>query len=73
MIDKSTGLRCDQTIMLTGLKPQEYYPGKFRRVEYFDKEKGRGFSFLSNTFILPAFVIAGLYKCRWQVELLSNG
>jgi hypothetical protein len=68
-IDKSTGLRCDQTIVLTGLNSQEDYPDQIRRVKYFDKEKGRSFSFLSNNFILPALVIAELYKCRWQVEL----
>ena len=68
-IDKSTGVRCDQTIVLTGSKPKKYYPEKIRRVKYFDKEKGRNFSFLSNNFIVPALVIADLYKCRWQVEL----
>jgi hypothetical protein len=68
-IDKSTGVRCDQTIVLTGLKPKKYYPEKIRRVKYFDKEKGRSFSFLSNNFVVPALVIADLYKCRWQVEL----
>jgi transposase len=68
-IDKSTGLRCDQTIVLTGLNSQKYYPDKIRRVKYFDKEKGRSFSFLSNNFFVPALVIAELYRCRWQVEL----
>ena len=68
-IDKSTGLRCDQTIVLTGIKSKKYYPEKIRRVKFFDKEKGRSFSFLSNNFILPALIIADLYKCRWQVEL----
>ena len=63
-IDKSTGVRCDQTIVLTGSKPKKYYPEKIRRVKYFDKEKGRNFSFLSNNFIVPALVIADLYKCR---------
>ena len=68
-IDKSTGLRCDQTIVLTGLKTKKQYPDKLRRVKFFDDKKGRSFSFLSNNFIVPAFVIAELYKCRWQVEL----
>lgn len=68
-VDKSTGLRCDQTIVLTGQKSQKYYPEKIRRVKFFDEEKGRSFSFLSNNFILPALIIAELYKCRWQVEL----
>jgi len=68
-IDKSTGLRCDQTILLTGVKSKKQYPDKIRRVKYFDDQKDRSFSFLSNNFILPALVIAELYKCRWQVEL----
>ena len=45
------------------------YPEKLRRVKFFDEEKGRSFSFLSNNFIVPALIIAQLYKCRWQVEL----
>lgn len=68
-IDKKTGLRCDQTIILTGAKSKKHYPDKIRRVKYFDKEKDRSFSFLSNNFILPALIIAELYRCRWKVEL----
>ena len=68
-IDKSTGLRCDQTIVLTGLKTKKQYPDKLRRVKFFDDKKARSFSFLSNNFIVPALVIAELYKCRWQDEL----
>jgi len=68
-IDKSTGLRCDQTIVLTGTKTKKQYPEKIRRVKFFDEQKDRYFSFLSNNFILPAQVIAELYRCRWQVEL----
>jgi len=68
-IGKSTGLRCDQTIVLTGVKTKKQYPDKLRRVKFFDEEKTRNFSFLSNNFIVPALVIADLHKCRWQVEL----
>ena len=68
-IDKSTGLRCDQTIVLTGTKTKKQYPEKIRRIKFFDEQKDRYFSFLSNNFILPALVIAELYRCRWQVEL----
>ena len=68
-IDRSTGLRCDQTIVLTGLQTKKQYPNKLRRVKFFDDQKERSFSFLSNNFIAPALVIAELYKCRWQVEL----
>jgi hypothetical protein len=68
-IDKSTGLRCDQTIVLTGIKSAKDYPDKLRRVKFFDNQKGRSFSFLSNNFIVPALVVAELYRCRWQVEI----
>jgi len=68
-IDKSTGLRCDQTIVLTGPQSKKEYPDKLRRVKFFDDEKHRSFSFLSNNFIVPALVIAQLYKCRWKVEI----
>jgi hypothetical protein len=68
-IDKTTGLRCDQTIVLTGIKTRKQYPDRLRRVKYFDEEKARSFSFISNNFIVPALVIAELYRCRWQVEL----
>ena len=68
-IDKSTGLRCDQTIVLTGIHTKKYYPDKIRRVKFFDDQKDRSFSFLSNNFLLPALVVAELYRCRWHVEL----
>jgi hypothetical protein len=68
-IDKSTGLRCDQTIILTGLQARKDYPDKLRRVKFFDVEKQRSFSFLTNNFVVPALVIAQLYRCRWKVEL----
>jgi len=68
-IDKTIGLRCDQTIILTGPKTKRQYPEKIRRVKFFDAEKERSFSFLSNNFIVPPLVIADLYRCRWQVEL----
>ena len=68
-IDKSTGLRCDQTIALTGINSAEYYPERLRRVRFFDKETDKNLIFLSNNFVLPALAIAQLYKCRWQIEL----
>jgi len=68
-IDKSTGLRCDQTIILTGINSSGEYPDKLRRIRYFDSDNNLYFTFLTNNFILPALTIAELYKCRWQVEL----
>jgi len=68
-IDKSTGLRCDQTIMLTSFYPSKDYPEKLRRIHYVDEETEQNLVFLTNCFTLPAVTIAQLYKCRWQVEL----
>ena len=68
-IDKSTGLRCDQTIVLTGFYASKDYPEKLRRVCYEDNETEQSLVFLTNCFTLPAITIAQLYKCRWQVEL----
>ena len=69
VVDKSIGLRCDQTIVLTGRDSATGYPEKLRRVKYYDDEIDKRFSFLTNNFIVSAYIIAELYKCRWQVEL----
>jgi len=68
-IDKSTGLRCDQTIMLTGFYAAQRYPNKLRRIKYYDAKTGKYFIFLTNNFNLPALTITELYRYRWQVEL----
>ena len=68
-VDKSTGLRCDQTIVLTGSKTATEYPVPLRRVKYVDPETGKRLVFLTNNLVLDALTIAQLYKCRWQVEL----
>lgn len=68
-IDKSTGLRCDQTVKLAGFYSSQYYPGRLRRIKYFDTTTEKHLVFLTNNFSLPAHVIAELYRCRWQVEL----
>jgi hypothetical protein len=68
-VDKSTGLRSDQTVMLTGFYSLRDYPEKLRRICYYDMETDTRFVFLTNNFTLPAFTITQLYKCRWQIEL----
>jgi Transposase DDE domain/Domain of unknown function (DUF4372) len=68
-IDPSTGLRCDQTIVLTGPKSCQRYPIPLRRVSYHSDEIDHRLVFLTNDFLLPALTIAALYKQRWQVEL----
>ena len=68
-VDRSTGLRYDQTIMLTGFYSLKDYPDKLRRIKYYDSETEKTLVFLTNNFTLPALTIAKLYRCRWQVEL----
>jgi len=68
-VDKSTGLRSDQTILLCGPKTATLYPVPLRRITYVDADTAKRFVFLTNNFTLPPLQIAQLYKCRWQVEL----
>jgi hypothetical protein len=68
-VDKSTGVVCDQSILLTVAKSASDYPDKLRRVRYYDADTDKTLVFLTNNFLLPAITIAQLYKQRWQVEL----
>src|SRR5436309_1843549 len=68
-VDKSTGVRSDQTVILTSFESVSVYPDALRRVSYFDTETNKRLKFLTNNFVLPALTIAQIYKCRWQVEL----
>jgi len=68
-VDKSTGVQADQIIIVTGFYTLKDYSEKLRRIRYLDTETKKHLVFLTNNFMLPALVIAQLYKCRWQVEL----
>ena len=68
-VDKSCGLQCDQTVVLSGYYSQKGYPEKLRRIRFFDAEKQKRLVFLTNHFSMPALTVADLYRCRWQVEL----
>ena len=68
-VDKSTGVKSDQIVALTGYYSKKDYPEKLRRIKYFDAEKGRSFIFLTNQFTLPPLTIAELYRYRWRVEI----
>jgi hypothetical protein len=68
-VDKSTGLRCDQTIRLVSFYPLHGYPENLRRIRYCDRETHRQLIFLTNNFSLPTLTVPQLYKGRWQVEL----
>ncbi len=68
-VDKSTGVKYDQTVVLTGFYSRKEYPDKLRRIKFYDAEKRRTFIFLTNKFSLPAPIIAELYRYRWRVEI----
>lgn len=68
-VDKTGGVRCDQTIVLTGVKSARDYPQPLRRIKYYDDQSGKTFNFLTNNFVIPAQSVADLYRYRWQVEL----
>ncbi len=68
-VDKSTGVRSDQTVILTASASAKAYPDALRRVSYVDAETNKRLKFLTNNFALPAVTIAQIYKSRWQVEL----
>ena len=68
-VKKTTGLKCDQTIALTGFYSYKNYPEKLRRVKYYDLETDKTLVFLTNNFSLSPLTITELYRCRWQIEL----
>ena len=68
-VDKTTGLRFDQTVVTSGFYARRDYPAVLRRIGYRDPKTGQALVFLTNNFAVPALTIAQLYKSRWQIEL----
>jgi len=68
-VDRSTGVRSDQTVILATYESANAYPDPLRRVSYVDAKTNRRLVFLTNDFALPALTIAEIYRSRWQVEL----
>ena len=68
-VDRTTGLVCDQTIVLTGFYSLKGFETPLRRIRFKDPKTGKRLIFLTNNFTLPALTITELYRCRWQVEL----
>ena len=68
-VDRSTGIICDQTVVLTGTTSHKDYPAYLRRIRLKDAETGKTLVFLTNNFTFSATTICALYKRRWQVEL----
>ena len=69
LIDATTGLRSDHTVVLASASSRKHYPDPLRRIHYHDAEQDRSLRFLTNNFDLPALTVCLLYKSRWQVEL----
>ena len=68
-VDRTTGLICDQSVVLTGFYSHQGFEAQLRRIRFKDPETAKTLIFLTNNFVLPAFTITELYRCRWQVEL----
>ena len=68
-VDKSTGVQCDQVVVLEREESYELYPDSFRRIRFYDSLRNKRMVFLTNNMTLPAKTIADLYKSRWRVEL----
>jgi hypothetical protein len=68
-LDRTMGMICDQTIVLTGKFTRDYYPQPLRRIRVRDLDSGKSLVLLTNNLDLPATTIADLYRCRWQIEI----
>ena len=67
-VEKPIGIQSDQIITLQGFYARKDYPEKLRRIRYIDNQNKR-LVFITNNLSLPAWTIAELYRCRWQIEL----
>lgn len=68
-VDRTTGLRSDQTVLFKDRRTFRKFPDRLRRVSYFNNETRRRFVFITNHFLLPAIDVVNLYWKRWEIEL----
>jgi hypothetical protein len=68
-VDRSTGVRSDQTIVLTGRFSSDHFPSPLRRVSFYAADIDKRFVFLTNNFQIPSTTVAAIYHQRWQIEL----
>jgi hypothetical protein len=68
-IDRATGVRSDQTIILTGEHTAHNFPVLLRRVSFYAADTDQRLVFLTNNFQIPSPVVAAIYQQRWQIEL----
>jgi hypothetical protein len=68
-VDLATGVRSDQTIVLTGKYTPQTFPALLRRVSFYASDIDQRFVFLTNNFQIPSPIVAAIYHQRWQIEL----
>jgi len=68
-VDKTTGLICDQTVVLTVFYSRQGFDAPLRGVKFKDPQTGKSLVFLTNNFVLPELTITQLYRLRWRIEL----
>src|SRR3990172_727297 len=68
-VDKTTGVRCNQTIRLKNYVVSKAYPEKLRRIKFYDVQRNKYLVFLTNNFEMKSIDIAQLYKHRWMIEI----
>ena len=59
-VDRSTGVRSDQTIVLAGQYTAHTFPALLRRVSFYAADIRRRFVFLTNNFQIPAAIVAAI-------------
>jgi len=68
-VDRTTGLRCDQSINLREICSRQDYPDLLRRRTLRRARPRAHARFPHANFSLAALKIAQIYKSRWQIEL----
>ena len=63
------GVLSDERISLQGPMTKTKYSKELRLIRYYDAEREKTLTFLTNNFKLAATTIAQIYKSRWQIEL----
>jgi hypothetical protein len=63
------GVLSDERISLQGQLTKAKYSKELRLIRYYDEEREKMLTFLTNNFKLAATTIAQIYKSRWQIEL----
>ncbi len=67
----ANGVRRDRYILLGNPEKAKKVPLQpARLITYYDEETGKEFEFLTNNKEFGALTIAGIYKRRWQIEIL---